>query len=160
MNPYGSMRVRPMLASDIDAVLALEQASQEAAHWRREEYLACIEHAGDSAVQRIGLVAEWNESFAGFAIVRCLTAPGGDEAELESMAVCPAMRRQGIGGILLAAIIAAAKERGVQRLDLEVRASNAAAMRLYGRAGFKESGRRRAYYHDPEEDAVLMRITW
>jgi ribosomal-protein-alanine N-acetyltransferase len=149
-----------MLASDIDAVLALERASPEAPHWRREEYLVAIEQAGGSALRRVGLVAEWNESFAGFAVVRCLTIPGGNEAELESMAVCPAMRRQGIGGILLAAAITAAKERGAQRLDLEARASNGAAARLYGRFGFKESGRRRAYYDDPEEDAVLMSVSW
>jgi ribosomal-protein-alanine N-acetyltransferase len=158
MNPGGGAQVRPMLASDIDAMVALDRECPDAPHWRREAYLAAIDPAGDSALRRIGLIAEWNESFAGFTVLRCVAAPGGNEVELESMAVCPAMRRRGFGGILLDSAIDAARKLGAQRLDLEVRASNTAAARLYGRAGFKETGRRRAYYHNPEEDAVLMSI--
>jgi ribosomal-protein-alanine N-acetyltransferase len=50
------------------------------------------------------------------------------------------------------------KAQGARRLDLDVRAGNAAAIRLYQRAGCREMGRRRGYYHDPEEDAVLMSV--
>jgi ribosomal-protein-alanine N-acetyltransferase len=51
-----------------------------------------------------------------------------------------------------------ARLHGATRLDLEVRASNAAAIRLYARAGFLEIGHRRAYYISPEDDAVLMQV--
>jgi [ribosomal protein S18]-alanine N-acetyltransferase len=67
-------------------------------------------------------------------------------------------RDRGLGKSLLSESVRRAKEQGAFRLDLEVRASNSVAIRLYGRAGFRETGRRRAYYHDPEEDAVLMSI--
>lgn len=154
-----ALRVRAMTPLDVDAVLALDRAIEEAPHWRREDYLACLETVPSLTLRRIGLVAEWNGSFAGFAVVRCLTLGGDNEAELESSVVCSELRRAGVGATLLAAIIDAAKEDGAKRLDLEVRVSNDAAVGLYRRAGFTESGRRRAYYHDPEEDAVLMSTT-
>ncbi len=92
----------------------------------------------------------------GFAVVRLVKAPDGSEAELESIVVAEAWRGQGIGAELLAELAARAKSSDAIRLDLEVRASNAPAIRLYGRAGFVESGRRRGYYRGPDEDAILM----
>jgi ribosomal-protein-alanine N-acetyltransferase len=158
MNIPEASRVRPMTASDVDAVLALDRASNEAPHWGRDEYLACSGTPDDSALRRIGLIAEWNELFAGFAVVRCLAVPGGNEAELESIVVAPAVRRRGIGGLLLASVIDAARKHCAGRLDLEVRASNGGAASLYEHFGFRETGRRCEYYHDPEEDAVLMSL--
>jgi [ribosomal protein S18]-alanine N-acetyltransferase len=64
-----------------------------------------------------------------------------------------------MGSLLLSESAREAGKLGAIRMDLEVRASNAAAIRLYRGAGFLETGNRRAYYRDPEEDAVLMSVT-
>jgi len=89
----------------------------------------------------------------GFSVLAC----AADEAEIQSLAVAPAMRRQGIGALLLQATLTAARERGAAHVHLEVRESNTAARAFYRRHGFEETGRRRLYYRDPEESAVLMR---
>ncbi len=150
------IRIRPMAESDLDAVIALERESDGAPHWGRAEYLAAIENDGNSALQRIALVAEAVGVLAGFAVVRIVKAPNGSEAELESILVAEGLRGRGIGAGLLAELVARAKDLSVIRLDLEVRASNAAAIRLYERAGFARMGQRRGYYSGPDEDAVLM----
>ena len=76
------------------------------------------------------------------------------EAELLTVAVAPAAQGRGIGGRLVAAFLAEAVQRGAERAFLEVAASNAAALAVYGRAGFAVSGRRRGYYG--AVDAVMM----
>lgn len=154
-----ALRVRAMTASDIDALMALERQCESAPHWSREDYMACVREGGDSALRRIGVVAEFQGLFAGFAILRCLAVAGGAEAELESIVVSGELRGRGIGGGLLKSAIGAARSQGANRLGLEVRESNVAATRLYARLGFAEEGRRRGYYRGPEEDAVLMSLT-
>ena len=79
------------------------------------------------------------------------------EAELLNIAVDPAIRRSGLGGELLRLAIAWAEARGAGEMFLEVRASNAGAIALYERHGFRAVGRRRDYYEHPVEDAVLYR---
>jgi len=83
-----------------------------------------------------------------------------DEAEILRLAVLPAWRRQGLATGLLAMLRAALFRRGVRTCHLEVRAANRAALALYARAGFVVSGRRKHYYKNPEEDAVLMTANW
>ena len=91
-----------------------------------------------------------------------LTEPGGfllgrviaDEAELLTLAVDPARRRQGIGARLLARFAEAAGARGAASAFLEVAEDNAAARALYGAGGWAGSGRRRGYYHGPAGNAV------
>ena len=74
-----------------------------------------------------------------------------------NVAVSPAYRRQGIGESLMVALMEALKERGIESLTLEVRASNEGAIALYDRLGFQQVGRRPNYYTDPREDALIMR---
>jgi len=150
--------IRRMAADDVDAVLELERGSEGAPHWTRAEYLACLEAAGDSALRRFGFVALADGVLAGFAVVRRVAALGESEAELESIVVVAALRGRGIGAGLLAVSMDLARVEGAGRLDLEVRASNLAAIRLYARAGLVEIGRRRGYYRSPEDDAVLMQV--
>lgn len=83
-----------------------------------------------------------------------------DEAELLTVAVDPAARRQGTGARLVAAFATEARARGAVTGFLEVAASNAAAQALYRRAGWVEAGRRKRYYHAPDgsaEDALVLR---
>jgi ribosomal-protein-alanine N-acetyltransferase len=81
----------------------------------------------------------------------------GDEGEIADLAVAPAARRRGIGGILLDRALVEAMESGVRALYLEVRESNSAARALYQSRGFDSVGRRRAYYQHPPEDALVLR---
>ncbi len=82
-----------------------------------------------------------------------------DEAELLTIAVHPAQRKQGQGRALLARFLATARARGAQTAFLEVAADNAAAIALYQNAGFEQTGRRKGYYHHPDGkvvDALIM----
>ena len=81
----------------------------------------------------------------------------GEEGEIADLAVAPAARRRGIGGVLLDRVVATAMESGVGALYLEVRESNVAARALYQSRGFDMVGRRRGYYSRPAEDALLLR---
>ncbi len=85
-----------------------------------------------------------------------MTRVAGDEAELLTLAVLPAVQGRGIGGGLLAVALAEAARRGAAAVLLEVAPGNDAARTLYGRAGFGEVGLRRDYYPDGG-DALVMR---
>jgi ribosomal-protein-alanine N-acetyltransferase len=74
---------------------------------------------------------------------------------LMNVAVDPSMQRRGIGSSLLDRLFELG-DRPSEQYTLEVRTSNDAAIRLYGRFGFRAAGRRRAYYHDNREDALIM----
>ena len=80
-----------------------------------------------------------------------------DEAEIANLAVEPHGRRCGIGSLLLDAAIGAADAKGIRAVFLEVRESNGSARSLYASRGFREVGRRRAYYTHPREDALVLR---
>ena len=101
-------------------------------------------------------LAESDLGLAGFSLVRSVV----DESELLLLAVEPAEQRRGIGQALLDQFVASAKERGVQRLHLEVRDGNP-AVNLYFSAGFAPAGRRRNYYHGPDSqtfDAITLTL--
>lgn len=79
-----------------------------------------------------------------------------DEGHITNIAVHPEFRNSGVGSALMEAILAAAGERGIKALTLEVRRSNLNAQALYGKYGFEEGGMRKAYYADNHEDAIIM----
>ena len=79
-----------------------------------------------------------------------------DTAEIESLAVDPDYRRQGVGTILLLKLLSAVRKRGANFVVLEVRPSNTAAIKLYESFGLKSVGRRKNYYRDNDEDALIM----
>ena len=78
------------------------------------------------------------------------------EADMMNLAVLPAARRRGIARALVTALIRELAGGGVHSLTLEVRASNQAAILLYGSRGFRGMGRRKNYYEHPREDAIIM----
>ena len=107
----------------------------------------------DGGLTRLWLVRQANGDVVGGAIVRVVAGEG----EVLRLAVVPGARGQGLGRLLLRAIMSAIADACEHGIHLEVRASNVAARRLYRREGFVEHGRRPAYYDTPLEDAVLMR---
>jgi [ribosomal protein S18]-alanine N-acetyltransferase len=79
-----------------------------------------------------------------------------DEAHITILAIHPQYHRQGLGQLLLYSLLEKASDRGLERATLEVRASNLAAISLYQKFGFKIAGRRKRYYQDNGEDALLL----
>ena len=97
---------------------------------------------------------ERNEEVLGVLLWRDL----GEEVEVLDMVVAPGHRRKGLGLHLLQRLVALVQEGGARVLFLEVRESNAAALALYRKAGFLETGRRAGYYRQPEEAALLLSL--
>lgn len=79
-----------------------------------------------------------------------------DDAWVQTLAVAPSHRGRGLGGLLLRELLDEAGRRRQTVVQLEVRASNAVAQRLYAQHGFTRTGVRRGYYQPSGEDAVLM----
>jgi len=96
---------------------------------------------------------------AGERIVGYIVAlDAADEGEILNLAVSPATRRTGLGRALVHEMLEALSDRGVRKVYLEVRESNAPARALYAAHGFKEAGRRKQYYRRPVEDAIVLRL--
>ncbi|HEY9644649.1 MAG TPA: ribosomal protein S18-alanine N-acetyltransferase [Coleofasciculaceae cyanobacterium] len=79
-----------------------------------------------------------------------------EEAHITVLAIDPRYQRQGLGQVLLFSLLASAHQRGLEWATLEVRASNQAAVSLYRKFGFEEVGKRRSYYQDNGEDALIL----
>ena len=136
-------------AADIPALMALEAAVSTAAHWTGEMYARIFD---PEALRRLALVLEEDGKLMGFMVALC----AGPEWELENLAVAEEVRRKGWGSRLLERLLAQAQASGAEGVFLEVRESNRAARGIYRRLGFLESGRKRAYYQDPVEDAIAL----
>ncbi|HTZ88867.1 MAG TPA: ribosomal protein S18-alanine N-acetyltransferase [Alloacidobacterium sp.] len=144
--------IRRMADGDIDAVLAFAETIPEAPHWNLEEYGRCVGLDESGPLLRAGFVAEAEGGLLGFSVGKLVAGV----CELESIAVAQENRGQGIGRALLQTLADWALVKGAARIELEVRASNARAIKLYEQAGLQREGLRPAYYRSPEEDAVLM----
>lgn len=79
-----------------------------------------------------------------------------DEAHISTLAVRAVWRRRGLGELLLITLLDEARRLGARRSTLEVRVSNMAAQALYAKYGFRQAGRRKAYYQDNREDALIL----
>jgi [ribosomal protein S18]-alanine N-acetyltransferase len=148
------INLRPADATDMEAIVALERAAAEAPHWPVAAYAAMLSSREPETMERCLFVAEAEAGPAGFAVGSC---PAGGHGELESVVVDASSRRAGIGRALCVAVVEWCRSRDADAVELEVRAGSSGAIALYERLGFIEVGRRRGYYQNPEEDAVLMR---
>jgi ribosomal-protein-alanine N-acetyltransferase len=136
--------IRPAELDDLPAILEIEQQSPVAAHWTAEQYKAVL---GRGVI----LVTEQTGKLCGFL---CATA-AAEDWEIENMAVHADFQRRGIADQLVRALIQRAGSTSASAILLEVRESNQPARRLYKKHGFREEGRRRAYYNHPLDDAIL-----
>jgi [ribosomal protein S18]-alanine N-acetyltransferase len=143
------MLIRNATVSDLSQIMALASSSATAARWSEPRYKGLLD--GQVTVPRIFQVLEDDGVVRGFIIARVVA----DECELENIVVEEASRRRGLATRLLAALFDWAAKSRVQAVFLEVRASNAVARALYEKCGFRQTGKRPRYYHDPEEDAIL-----
>jgi ribosomal-protein-alanine N-acetyltransferase len=144
----GRCRLRPASQADVAAIAAMERAVFSDP-WSAESIRETVGMAWIFTA-----VAEGTDG-AIVGYVFCREVAG--ESEILNIAVDPAGRRAGVGRVLLDAALTWAEGRGARETFLEVRASNAAAIALYERTGFRAVGRRPGYYQHPAEDAVLYR---
>jgi ribosomal-protein-alanine acetyltransferase len=148
------VRIRLMEPADIEPVIAIAESLEHAPRWRRDDYVRAVDPEGAPA--RIALVMEGSEKeIIGFA-VSSLIPP---LAELETIAIARRAQRRGLGLRLFSQLAAELRKRQITEVTLEVRASNEPGLGLYRSLGFVGTGVRRRYYVDPQEDAVIMRIT-
>lgn len=143
--------IRPAAVTDIQSVAEIERASF-GDPWSEAAFRALYGMRG-----AIFLVAGRSETYsiAGYVIARVVA----DQSEILNLAVAPLERRRGLGGELLDAGLAAVRTAGAQEVFLEVRESNSGAFALYTSRGFAALSRRRKYYRNPVEDALLLRRT-
>ena len=83
-----------------------------------------------------------------------------DESDMMNLAVHPDCRKQGTATALIVGLVEELAKRGSRCLTLEVRASNENAISVYRKLGFQEVGRRKNYYRNPREDALILRKEW
>jgi [ribosomal protein S18]-alanine N-acetyltransferase len=140
--------MNPAADTDIDAVVALETASFTNP-WTRD---SLVWELGNSDVTRVYLLRDDAGQVAAF----CTCWVIFDELHINTLAVAPAARRQGLATTLLEHVLGDAVAAGATKATLEVRASNLAAINLYERLGFHVAARRPNYYTKPEEDGLIL----
>lgn len=138
--------VRKMLASDIDAVHAIDIQSITPP-WTKQGFSDAL--ANENAVF---YVAEICNKVVGY----CGLYFAADEGEITNVAVDPKWRSRGIADQIIDAVTADARARQLTQIFLEVRESNLPAQRLYEKHGFLSVGLRKNFYREPKEHAIVM----
>ena len=153
--------MRRMTAADVPAVVAIETEAFSTP-WQVDTFEGLLDRDGLELLVLVGPAESGGgaespagaDEVLGYAVLWCVL----DQGELANIAVRPELRGRGLGARLLDEVVAVSRRRGVEKLYLEVRDSNDAALRLYERFGFREVGRRRSYYEEPREDARVMAL--
>ncbi|WP_312709913.1 ribosomal protein S18-alanine N-acetyltransferase [Stenotrophomonas sp.] len=145
----GPVSLRALRENDLNAVMAIELRGYPYP-WTRGIFLDCL-RAGYP-----GLAMEQDGLLIGYGVLSL----AADEAHVLNICIDPLVQSRGLGRQLLRALIEMARNRGAQRVFLEVRPSNTPALRLYHSEGFNEIGRRPRYYPAAQgrEDALVMAI--
>lgn len=138
---------QPMCTADIDAVMAVENRIYPYP-WTAGNFRDSLDTGHGAWVCRA------DGALVGYAVMMNVV----DEIHLLNISVVAERQRQGLGNAMLEHLLGLARRGGAQRVLLEVRPSNVAALALYARHGFAEIGRRRGYYPagNGREDAIVM----
>ena len=143
------MRLRSATVADVPVILAIQRETPSLSQWTQRQY----EDIFAPNSRRIAAVME-EESVVGFVVAH----EASQEWEIENIAVTASARRRGVATHLLQHAVEVAADRGGRAVFLEVRELNHSARRLYEKHGFVLSGRRRHYYVDPVEDALVYSL--
>jgi ribosomal-protein-alanine N-acetyltransferase len=157
MKSLGELSIRSACEEDIEAVVLLDRTLDTLPHWPAVEYRSAIANH-DPARLRCLFVADSSGEIVGLAVGRVDRIAGECSGELESVGVALSAQRRGIGRELCRSVMDWCQSQGASLLDLEVRSQSMGAISLYGDLGFQVAGRRRGYYRDPADDAILMRL--
>lgn len=145
------MKVRGFIREDLPAVLEIQAKCPQAGAWEEEDYLLLADNPG-GMILIVEQESATPSKALGFAAIQQVL----DEAELRNMAVDPAHQRRGLGRALVEEATRRLFTEGVKQIFLEVRASNQPALELYLSLGFGILSRRKQYYQNPDEDALVM----
>lgn len=143
-----TVELRAMRWWDITALLPIEHDLFGTDAWSESMFWSELATA-DTRHYLVALDADEIVGYAGLCVY-------SDEAFVQTLAVRADRQGEGIGGMLLSALLADAERRGAERVGLEVRAENVGAQRLYARFGFEPIARRRGYYQPSGADALVM----
>lgn len=143
------LEIKSLTSADLSAVLDLDKACFGGL-WTMEAYQRELDSPNSDLLGLFSRV-----SGVGLLGIGCFWSIL-EEAHITILAVHPYYHRQGLGQVLLYSLLKTAWNRGLERATLEVRASNLAAISLYQKFGFKTAGRRRRYYKDNGEDALIL----
>jgi ribosomal-protein-alanine N-acetyltransferase len=143
------LTIRKMTLEDIPAVIDLDHQSFSLPWPERSFRFEVTENQASRC-----WVAEVDGQVAGMIVVWLIV----DEAHVATIATHPDFRRQGLAKRLLAHALRLLIDEGAHTSFLEVRESNLAAREMYRKFGYEETGRRRRYYSDNDEDAILMNL--
>jgi ribosomal-protein-alanine N-acetyltransferase len=143
------LAIRRMTIDDVPTVVELDQKSFSLP-WPERSFRFELT---DNPASRCW-VAELEGQIVGMIVAWLLV----DEAHIATIATHPDYRRKGIGKRLLSYALRHLMDEGARSSFLEVRESNYAAQELYRKFGYEETGRRRRYYKDNDEDAILMNL--
>lgn len=141
-----AVRIREMRHGDVPQVVAIEQASS-ATPWTRAMFVSEI-----GRPNTLDLVAVRSDEILGY----CMTSRYADVWHILNLCVRSGERGQGLGGRLMDELFVRGDRKANLGYTLEVRVSNAPAIRLYRNKGFLEHGIRPGYYSDNGEDALIM----
>ncbi len=141
------VRISQMLVEHIPAVVELEQYCQLSSRGA-EGYAKLLQEPLSVLLVSLDEDSSVVGCFSGWLVA--------DELEIDNVAVAPDSRRSGLGSKLIAAALQVASQKGAVQAFLEVRSSNYAACSLYEKTGFTVVGRRKNYYHDPVDDALIL----
>ncbi|KNZ32493.1 MAG: hypothetical protein AD742_12190 [Methylibium sp. NZG] len=145
----GAVRLAPMTAQHLGLVLGIENAAYEFP-WSHGNFIDSL---------AAGHIAQVLCDPRGELLGYLVALPGYQEMHLLNLTVAPAAQGLGHARGMLAWLVARCAEQGAQQLWLEVRESNARALRVYRHFGFASIGTRKGYYPAPlgrREDAVVM----
>jgi ribosomal-protein-alanine N-acetyltransferase len=142
------IRVRHATAADLSRMMEIAGHAVTAAQWSQKQYEQMF------SSERLVLVIAEDDQVLGFVAGR----GAAGEWEIENIAVTGAARRRGLGSRLLGEFLHHVRSSGGTEVFLEVRESNRAARALYEKWAFIEAGRRKGYYHDPPEDALILKF--
>ena len=145
-------QLRRASVDDLDAIMALEDATFPSDAWSRN--LMRAELTGPNSYYLVA--AEPGGAVEGYA---GLLAPQGSiEADIQTIAVADNVRRRGLGRVLVQTLLTEARKRGATEVFLEVRADNPGAQQLYRSLGFEQIATRQHYYQPDDVDALIMRL--
>ncbi len=142
-------KIRAFRAPDAPAITEILRDSTETAQWPPGSYPKLADSPGGVVLV---CEVERNGQLVGFVAAR----QAAGEAEILNIAVHRDFRRRGIASALLQAALDGFRRSAIARVFLELRESNLPARNLYNRHCFVPCGRRTAYYHNPDEDALCM----
>ena len=138
--------VRRMTERDLNEVMAIEQQAFTLP-WSKQSYLGELKNQFATY-----LVCDRQAQLAGYVGLWVVF----EEAHITNVAVDPKWRGQGLGRVLMEEAEKIARQKKALRILLEVRPSNYVALALYESMDYMETDRRKAYYSDNGEDAIIM----